>query len=289
MSTPFTRPFRFGVLAQARSRREWQVTVRAAADLGYGIVLVSDHAGTRLAPMPALMAAADVDPELRVGTLVLANDFRQPALVAQEAMTLHALTGGRFELGIGTGWLKDDYDALGIEMAPGGERIRRLDEALDEIGRSWADCDGPRPPLLLAGSGPRMLSLAARRGDIVSVTATVGVATRTAFAEAMVRAGARLEERIGWIRNAAGERFDDLELNVLVHEAVVTDDADGVATRFGGPPSDVLASPHVVVGTVDQIVDTLERRRSHYGISYVAFPVGVMHEMAPVVAHLAGR
>lgn len=287
MVTPFTRPFRFGVLAQAGSSAEWYENVLAARDLGYEIVLVSDHLGSRLAPMPALMAAAAVA-DVRVGTLVLANDFRYPALVAQEAMTVHTLTDGRFELGMGTGWLAEDYDDLGIEMAPGGERVRRLELALDEITGAWDDWDRDPPPLLLAGSGPRMLALAARRSDIVSITATVGVATREGFGEAMVRAGDRVGDQIGWIREAAGARFDALELNVLVHEAAITDDAVAAVGELGGPPSQVLASPHVLIGTVEEAVDRLERRRAGFGISYVVLPVAVMHEMAPVVARLAG-
>ena len=239
--------------------------------------------------MPSLMSAADAVDDLRVGTFVLGNDFRPPPIVAQEAMTLHTLTGGRFELGLGTGWLKDDYQELGIELDRGGVRLRRLEAALDVMGRSWDEWAHPRPPLLLAGSGERMLSLAAARADIVSVTATVGVSTRHGFGDAMISAGEGLVERIEWIRRAAGPRFDDLEINVFAHEAAITDDAGSAAAALGGPAERVLASPHVAIGTVGEVVETLERRRAEHGISYVVFSGGAMEEMAPVVGRLAGR
>lgn len=311
MSSPFERRFRFGVMAATGDPASWRDRARRAADLGYDILLASDHFGRRMAAMPALIAAADAA-HIRIGTLVLANDLRAPAITAAEAATADVLSRGRFELGIGSGWLEDDYRAVGMDVPTGAERVERLGEALDiidallrgepvdhsgahyqvSISPTVASCQPPRLPLLVGGSGQRMLSLAARTADIVSITATEGIATRDRFGRGMAEAGRATAERIEWIRHAAGARFDALELNVLIHECMVTGAPQEALARIAGDtgadPSEVLESPHVLVGSVGEITDRLLARREAYGLSYTVVPVGAMEEMAPVVAHLAG-
>jgi probable F420-dependent oxidoreductase len=178
------RAFRFGVVAmQPRSRQEWAEHARKVEALGYATLLMADHFGDLLAPFPALVAAADVTTTLRLGTLVICNDFRHPAVLAQEAATLDLLSDGRVELGLGAGWLRAEYERTGILFEPGPVRVARLEESVRIVkgllagetvtfaGQHYTVTDlpglprpvqQPHPPLLVAGGGRRILTLAAR-------------------------------------------------------------------------------------------------------------------------------
>lgn len=303
-------PFRFGVLAgRPRSRLDLVGSARLAEDAGFSTYLVSDHlAGGKPAPFPALSVVAEAT-GLRVGTLVLGNDFRHPAQVAKEAATVDLLSDGRLELGVGTGWLEDDYRAAGLDLDAPGTRVDRLVEAVAVIEGFWSgerfrfrgehyrvDVTGaprplqrPRPPLLIAGSGRRLLRLAAVKADIVSITATVGERSRGGYRTAVLRAGETVEERIAWIRGVG----TGPEVNVLVHHLSITGEraaeAAVLAGEAGTDPETVLRSPHVLVGTVDQIVETLLERRERLGISYVVVGEEEADRFAPVVERLSGR
>ena len=297
----------------ARDAVEWHTQLRKAADLGYSIVTVSDHFGARLAPVPALAAAID-EVDLRFGTLVLANDFRHPALVAKEMASLDVLSGGRVELGIGAGWLADDYSKSGIPFDPPGVRIERLEEAIAVIKGLWGtdrftfegkhysiDLDGqpkpvqkPHPPLLIGGGGPRVLQLAGREADIVGISVRLDEGHVAQLDKGVVSAtGDLVEEKLGWIREGAGERYDQIELNVLVFEAHVTASPAEVLERTGegaGTAPEVVAeSPQVLVGSVEEIAEIMEQRRRRFGISYYTFYEPDMETMAPVVERLSGR
>lgn len=307
------RRFRFGAqLSFAGSAEEWAAKARRVEELGYATLCMPDHFDDQLAPVPALVAAAAATSTLRVGTLVLDNDYRHPLLVAKEAATLDLLSGGRLELGMGAGWLCRDYEQSGIAWDPPAVRIDRLEEALAVVkgllaggafsftGRHYTisghpgtplPAQRPRPPILVGGGGRRILSLAAREADIVSVnfdlrSGSIGPqvgATATAAATA---------EKLGWVRDAAGDRFDDLELSYTAYLTMVTDDREAVAaglgSGFGLDAGQVLAMPNFAIGTVVEIADELERRRDELGFSYVVVG-GECHEaMAPVVARLAG-
>ncbi len=307
------RKFRFGVQAwRAASGAEWAAKARRIEDLGYSTLLIPDHFDDQLAPVPALAAAAAATSTLRLGTLVLDNDFRHPAVLAKEAATIDVLSGGRLEFGLGAGWMGTDYDRSGIPFDPPAVRIRRLAESLRVIKSLWgaeavsfsgrhfqvAGLEGtprplqsPHPPVLVGGGGRMLLSLAAREADIVGLNFTLpsGAVDRAATATGTAAA---TEEKIGWIREAAGDRFPQLELNVTVFVVAVTNDrdhaADRIASGFGVSPQEVLQVPHVLIGSVEQMVDDLQERRERFGISYVVFS-GEQHEaMAPVVARLAG-
>lgn len=306
------RPFRFGVqTASGCSREEWAERARKVEGLGFSTLLIPDHFDDQLAPMPAMMAAADATTTLRVGSLVLDNDYKHPLVHAKEAATLDVLSGGRLELGLGAGWMRTDYDAAGMTYDSPGVRISRFKEGLTIIkgllGDGPMDFAGtyytitkhegtPKPvqkpmPILVGGGGKRVLSIAAREANIVGINFNLeqGRVNRTT----MQTGGAEsTDEKIGWIRAAAGAQFDELELNVTVFVAAVSDDQTGMAERlapgFGMSPADVLASPHAVVGSVDQICETLQARRERYGISYVVFSGDGFERLAPVVARLAG-
>lgn len=308
------RRFRFGVQCSfAGSGKEWAAKAARVEELGYATLCVPDHFDDQLAPIPALVAASAATSTLRLGTLVLDNDYRHPLLTAKEAATVDVLSGGRLELGMGAGWMRSDYEQAGIACDSPGVRIDRLEEGLAVVkgllgggrfsfsGRHYTITDHPgtplpvqrpRPPILVGGGGRRILSLAGREADIVSVnfdlrSGSVGPqlgATATAEATA---------EKLRWVREAAGDRFDDIELSHTAYLTMVTDDreavAGGLGSGFGLDADQVLAMPNFAIGTVVQIADELERRRDELGFSYVVVG-GECHEaMAPVVARLAGR
>ncbi len=308
------RPFRFGVqISQAESRTQWQEKARRAEALGYDILLIPDHLGGQLAIGPALAAAAAATTTLRIGTLVLQNDLRHPALVAKDAATLDLLSDGRFELGIGTGGsFPPDFEWTGIPFDPPGTRVGRLAESLQVIKAMFgADpvtfagtyytitgyealpkpVQQPHPPILVGGGGPRMLSLAAREADIVGILPTmlaVGGQFRMDQCTAEAVAG-----QVEFIRQVAGSRFRELELNVLIQRLIVTDDprqASEELSREWTPltPEQVLDSPYLLIGTHDEIAERLRERREQLGISYAVVFERDLDAFAPVVTQLAG-
>jgi probable F420-dependent oxidoreductase len=305
--------FRFGIqTSRAGSAEEWTEKARKIEDLGFSTLFIPDHFGDQYAPLIALATAAGASNTLRLGMLVLDNDFRHPLVLAKELATLDVLSNGRVEAGIGAGWMTTDYEFSGIPYESPGVRIDKLKETLAILKGLWSEGafshsgkhytitnhDGtpkpaqkPHPPLLVGGGGKRVLRLAAREADIVGVNFVL--------AEGMVNpkvavtgSAVATAEKLAWIKDAAGPRINDIELNMTVFFTVVTEDRMGMAERiaggFGMPAGDVIESPHALIGTVDQIVDDLQRRREEYGFSYIAFSGDVYEAMAPVVKRLAG-
>ncbi len=309
-----THPFRFGVQASGpATARAWAELARRVEDLGYSTLTCADHLDDQFAPIPALTAAALATTRLRVGAMVLANDYRHPVLVAKEAATLDVLSEGRFELGLGAGWMTTDYEEAGITLDRPGRRIDRLHEAVTVVKALFAagpvhfegehyringlegtpePVQRPHPPIAIGGGGPRVLALAAREADIVgiNVNLAVGVIDDRAGPDATEEA---TQAKLDIVRSAAGERFDDLELQVRVHVVVVTDDrqatAELLAPALGISPEAALASPHALAGSVDQITEDLLARRERWGLSYITVSLDALDAMGPVVARLAGR
>ena len=314
------RPFRFGVLGeQIRSGGELVATARRAEALGYATLLLRDHFvpepfGDQLAPMVALTAAAGATRTLRVGTLVLDNDYRHPVLLAKEAATLDLLSGGRFELGIGAGWLREEYRRAGMPFDAPGVRVGRLEESLrvlkgllaggplefDGVHYSVAGLEGfpppvqrPRPPILVGAGSRRMLGIAGREADIVGILPRA-LPDGTISEALSERSPAAVAEKVGWVREAAGNRFDRVELSMVATVRVAADPtaaAERLAAEegWGGAAERVLAMPSVFLGPVGRIVDQLQARRERYGFSYHVVPDGAMEAVAPVVERLAGR
>jgi probable F420-dependent oxidoreductase len=311
MSHP--RRFRFGVQAHtASSGAAWADLARRAEEIGFSTLFLPDHFGDQLAPVPALMAAADATSELRVGALVLDNDYRHPLVLAKELATLDLLSGGRLEIGLGAGWMRSDYDESGIAYDSGAERVDRFEEGLAVVagllGPDPLTFEGkhyritghnglpkpvqePRPPILVGGGLKRMLTLAGHHADIVGINPTMPNGTADADA---ARSGTAEEtdRKLTWVREAAGERYDDLEMNFLNLGCFITDDhrelADKLAPMFGLTADAVLGFPHVLMGTVEEICDTIEARRERWDASYIVIQHDAMEAMAPVVARLAG-
>ena len=239
------RPFRFGVnVRAAQSRADWADKARKIEALGYAALLLPDHLTDLIAPMPALVSAAEATKTIKVGTNVLNNDLRHPVLVAREAAAVDLLTDGRLQLGLGAGSIQAEYQQAGLGFDPGGVRVERLAEAVTVIkrllagqqvnftGRHYrvADHDGPlpvqkpRPPILIGGNGRRLLSLAAREADIVGLSGITFRHGGSAPPDLSGWRAPRIDERVRLIRETAGaERFAHIELNALVQRVVVTD------------------------------------------------------------------
>jgi probable F420-dependent oxidoreductase len=309
-------PFRFGIqAANASSAQEWRDLARMVEDLGYSTLLVPDHFTDTdgvLAPAVAVSFAAAATSTLRVGYLVLGNDYKHPAVVAKESATIDLLSDGRLELGLGAGWLIADYERLGLTYDPPGIRVDRLEEAIAVVkgclsgerfdfqgehyrisayGATPRPLQQPHPPLLIGGGGPRVLRLAGREADIVGINPNMRAGAFSPDAgrnsiEEMTR------KKVEWIREGAGGRFDDLEIQLRGY-SVVTDDARGVAEAVGGhfglEPDEALDSAMFCIGTVDEVCDRLIRRREQWGVSYNVFGERDIEAFAPVVSRLAGK
>ena len=314
------RPFRLGALVHNTSPAKNRLVeqARLAEQLGYATFLVPDHIGDQFATVLALAMASSATTRLRVGSFVFDNDFRHPVLLAKEAATLDVLTDGRFEFGLGAGWMRSEYQQCGITFDSPRTRIERMAEALhiikgmftgnpltftgnhytvtDMIGRP-APIQHPHPPILVGGSGKRMLSLAAREADIVGFapkTKADGVESHMNDTLDMTDAlSEAIAGKVQWVRQAAGNRFDDLELNALVLDMVVANNRrqaiEQLAHRYGLSNEQVLDTPHFLVGSVEQICNNLQRYREWYDISYLVVWEENMKALAPVVARLAGK
>lgn len=305
------RPFRFGVLAHpAASRTAWQEQARRIEALGFSSLLIWDHLDAQLAPLPALVAAADATTTLRLGTQVLANDFRHPVLLAREAATVDLLSDGRFELGIGAGWNAAEYQQAGLPFADGPTRVARLRESVQILKRLWAGgpvtfagkhyqldsltshplpVQRPHPPLMIGGARRQLLTLAGEEADIVALATVVYPDGRHDF---VASTGPRVAERLGWVRAAAGPRFARLDLHVHIGGVIHSDAPDATAAQLG--PTVGLSGPQLrdcvqaLLGSEEAIVETVQQRREQYGLNYLTVDAGFLDAMAPIVARLAG-
>ena len=307
------RRFRFGVqTSTASSGEEWAALARQAEDLGYSTMFLPDHFGDQLAPVPAMAAAADATTELRVGALVFDNDYKHPVVLAKEMASIDVLSGGRVEVGLGAGWMLSDYEQSGIPYDEPKVRVDRFEEGLAVVkGLLGPDpltfegehyritaMDGlpkpvqqPGPPILIGGGLKRMLTIAGRQADIVGINPTIPNGAVDADA---ARSGlaAVTDQKLEWVKAGAGDRYDDLEINLLNFACIVTDDREQVANDFaplfGISPEDLLEFPHALVGNVDQICESIEANRERFDASYIVVQRDAMEAMAPVVARLAG-
>lgn len=304
--------FRFAVQqAYAPTGAGWVDLARRAESLGYDALVMPDHLGHKLAPFAALATAAAATTRLRIGAFVFANDYRHPLMLAREAATLDLLSGGRFEMGLGAGWMTSDYRQLGMAYDPPPRRIDRLEEAVTLIKRLLAGetvthtgehyrldrasvgvepVQKPRPPLAIGGGGPRMLKLAAREAEIVGLVPGFDAHGRMRFQDSTETATAK---KIGLIREAAGDRFERLEINLWLGDAGLVGSGNpilgSVAAAARWAPTAIYGSPYVLYGTLKSTREQLLRRRDRLGISYYTVPGRAMESMAPLVDALTGR
>jgi probable F420-dependent oxidoreductase len=303
-------------MSPVSSGADWLEHVRTVEAAGFSTLLLSDHfSSSPLAPIPAIAAAAAATTDLHVGSLVLNNDFRHPAVLAKEVLTLELLAPGRVEVGLGAGWMAQDYEQSGIDCERPGVRVQRFTETLD-ILRQQLDGErttssgsfygvsrmpavpAPDPrhrtPLLVGGSGRRMLTLAAQRADIVSVNWDVSAGAVTSDAVSS-GTGSPTDERIGWVREAACARLDAIELHVQCYLLKVTDSpleavaAWCAALGADADPAEVADSPHVLVGSEAAIDEKLHAMRERWGFSYVSFLDSQMPKAIGIVDRLGGQ
>jgi probable F420-dependent oxidoreductase len=308
------KAFRFGInVRDARSRTEWQDKARKVEALGYSVLLVPDHFAAMLATVPAVMSAADATKSLRIGSNVLNNDFRHPVLLAREAATIDLLTDGRLELGLGAGYMKVEYDQAGLRFDRGGLRVERLAESVriikallgggevNVVGQHYRvightihplPVQRPHPPIIIGGNGLRLLTLAAQEADTVNLTGiTFGQGGTVLDMSGWKVAG--VDERLRVMRQAAGPRFDRLEVSTQLQRVIVTDHRRQAAEELQRnwtqlSLEEILEAPYVLLGTVDEMVEALHQRRDRWGLSYFVTFEPYLEALAPVVAKLAG-
>jgi probable F420-dependent oxidoreductase len=314
------RPFRFLATADGYPGfAELTALARKAEAAGCSALVLPDHLIGQYAPIPALAMVAAATERLRIGTFVLNTGLRHPAVLAQDLATLDVLSGGRLEIGLGAGWNKPEHDAIGIPFEPTGVRIGRLTEAVTILKGCFADGpfsfsgehytvtghDGvpkpaqrPHPPLFLGGGGQRLLTLAARQAQIIGLAPRL-IQGDHPRADARSLTAAATEEKIGWIREAAGDRFGDLELNTYPTggPAVVTGNplaearrrADHIREQTGTELTveEILDSPHIFIGSLKDLTRKFTDLRERFGIS--SFLIDDLDTLAPVVEELAGQ
>ena len=315
------RPFRFGLqAARVNDPDQWLALARSAEDSGYSCFMVPDHLG-RLSTFPALMAAAGATRDINLATYVLNQDFRPPAVLAQEAATVQLLTGGRLELGIGAGWARHEYSQAGLRYDSAGERVARFGEYL-EVVKGLLNSTTPfsyegtffrldryaplpkhsaPPPILVGGGSPRILAIAGRLADIISVSTRASADGRVDMPNISLSA---VENKVRRIRDAAGDRFDQIELNMTVRDVRLTTDRRATARQllneWASVPhflanvdqvseDDVLDSPHVAIGSIDEVVEQLEVARERWGFAYLEVSSTDAEAVAPIMERLNGR
>jgi probable F420-dependent oxidoreductase len=311
------KPFRFLAEAvEASTIRELAERIRAAEAMGITTLAIPDHLVPQLAPVPFLATVAALSERLRISAFVHNNDLRHPAVLAQELATLDVLSGGRLDVAIGAGWNEPEYRAIGLPFDPIGVRQARLTEAIAVIKGCFGDgafsfagehytitdydaypkpIQQPHPPIFIGGGGRKTLTLAGREANIIGLAPRILSGQRP---DPMSITWAATEEKIAWVRDAAGNRFDDLEFNVYPSQwpIVVTDDLRGEArkvidrmkerTGMELTEQEVIDSPHIFIGSIERFVEKFSELRQRLGIS--SFLVGSVDELAPVVERLAG-
>lgn len=308
------RPFRFGVqAATAPDRSTWVELARRTEALGYSTLTMPDHFNEQLAPVPALMTAADATTSLRIGALVWDNDYKHPLVLAKELATMDLLSEGRLEIGIGAGWMRTDYEQAGMPYDRPGVRVDRFEEGLAIIkglmgpdsfsftGEHYTITEHngtpkppqrPYPPILIGGGGKRVLSIAAREADIIGINASLHAGEVGPDAIATMTAES-VDEKLAIVKAAAGARYDQIEMNVRAFMVNVTEDRGGAVTFISQllnvEPQMVEQTPFALLGPTSSIIEQLLERRERWDFSYVIVGADDVDSFAPVVAELAGR
>ncbi len=315
------RPFRFGVINERIStRQKWIYKARQAEDRGYATFLLRDHFirepfGDQFAPIAALMSAADATTSLRIGSLVLDNDYRHPVVLAKETATLDVLSDGRFELGLGAGWLHEEYEQSGITFEPPGVRISRMEEALHILkglftgepvtytGKHYTitnltsfpkPIQKPHPPILIGGGGKRILSIAGREANIIGILNS-SLTSGALEDEVEGLSSTTVEKKLEWVRQGAGARFPEIELSMVITLMITENQRDGIEELarqrgWSGIASErILDMPSVFIGSAEQIAKQMLARRERFGISYYIVTDEEMEAFAPIVRLLSSK
>ena len=313
------RRFRFGVhSSDASPGNAWADAARRIESQGFSTLFLRDHFDTQLGPIAAMTAAACTTETLKVGCLVFDNDYRHPLVLAKELATIAHFADGRVEVGLGAGWMAPDYEQSGLAFDAPGVRVSRMEEAVTIIrgliggsevtqagehytitGHTAYPVPATMPPIMIAGGGPRMLKIAAREADIIGLLPARKSNAAWEDQNLGDATAAATDRKLGWVREAAGARYAEIEMSVVVPFVIVTDDRAGTAAAIASslPPDaeaelsaeGVLASPYVLIGSVDEICDTLNERRDRWDLSYYVFNDDSIDTVAPIVERLAGN
>ena len=307
---PNMLPFRFSVLSStAPTMAAWRDHARLAEGSGYSALYVTDHLDVQFGPLVAATVAAEATTSLHVGTLVLNNDLRNPVVLAKEIASLGLAAEGRVEVGFGAGWLRSDYAEAGIRYDDPATRVDRLAESVTVMKSLWSNdettfagkhytvaaarCD-PRPtspPRIMVGGGSkRILTVAAEQADIVGVNTSLASGEKGGDLAGSATFD-HYDRCLAWVRDAAGDRFSSLELQIAAVAVMVVDSrrsAERIAAMLGFDGEAALDLPIVLIGTVDELCERLIERRQRWGFSNVVVPGEAMETFAPVVARLAG-
>ena len=319
-----THPFRFGLQSySSETPEEWRELAKKTESLGFSSFHLADHyigegpsleaanhPVQNLAAIPAMMVAAEATDSIRIGCRVLCCDYHQPVVLAKEVATIDWFSGGRLELGLGAGWIRSEYEAMGIPMLAPGRRIDRMVETLDLVrqhysgeqinlqgdhmqvsGFSGAPYTDGVPPIMIGGGSKRVPGIAGREADIVCINFN-NSAGRIGPEGVGSGTNAGTKQKINWIKDGAGERFEDIEIEIGAYFTVVTDHVDVVvgefAKLFGLSSEEIMNHPHCLIGPVGQIIDSIQQRREDFGISYVTFGGAALDDVAPIVEALSG-
>jgi probable F420-dependent oxidoreductase len=305
------RPFRFGLQTSvAPTMAAWRDRARRSEELGYSALYIPDHFGDQFGPLVALTVAAEATSTLRVGSLVFDNDYRHPVVLAKEIATLELAAEGRVEFGLGAGWLKTDYDEAGMPYDDPSVRVDRMEEGLAIMKALWtegkatfsgnhyeiadAKCQPTPvtcPKILIGGGSKRVLSIAGREADIVGINPNLK-AGYVGPEVAATTSAEHFDKRIAWVREAAGDRFDSIDLQVLTFVVMIVpnrrETAEKVAPLFGVSADDALEIPIAMIGTTEEICETLIERRERWGFNNIVVHDAELETFAPVVARLTG-
>ena len=320
-----TRPFRFAAqVYRANTGKEWRDVAHRVEDMGYSALHVSDHyigpgaaldpTGHRpvtMAPITSMAVAAEVTKALKVGCRMFCTSYHEPVVLAKEAATLAMFAPDRIEIGLGAGWLGAEYEAMGIDFPSAGSRVDRLEETIELIAQQFRgeqiDVDGKivkaagfaplpvpetAPPIMVGGGARRVLTLAGRTADIVSINFNnrSGVLGSDSVLTSTVE---ETHKKMGWVRDGAGDRFGDIEIETGAYfvaiegKTDITEDALIDRTGFSRP--ELRAFPHALVGSVDDICEQLEQRREEFGFSYFTIGDRAYEQFAPVVERMSGK
>ena len=319
------KPFRFGVQSfSAESGEDWADKARKAEALGFSTLHLADHLlgpgpaleatnhpVQNIAAIPAMAYAAAVTKTINIGCRVFCIDYHNPVVLIKSAMTIDMLSGGRLELGLGAGWLRGEYRAIDLGFDEPRVRIDRLADIVEGIKAfcsdgladvhndtiHWEGFAGvpkpvSKPPIMIGGGSPRILRLAGREADIVSLnfnnrSGIIGPDGVQSSSEELTR------KKVDWVREGAGDRFDTLEIEIGAYFTFVMDDAkqmvENFAQMFGYSEEDMRKHPHALFGGVDTVCEELERRRELHGISYITVGLDAMEAFSPVVERLTGK
>ncbi|MFE3170609.1 TIGR03621 family F420-dependent LLM class oxidoreductase [Amycolatopsis sp. NPDC059090] len=307
-------PIRFAAqVRNAKSGSEWRNIARRAERLGYSSILIPDHLNDHFPPLVGMTLAAEATTSLKVGTLVCNNDFREPTMLAKEIAALNSASGDRIEFGLGAGWQQEEYDRLGIKFDRPGVRIERLTESVQLMKELWttgqvrmngkhytveasvgipATNEFRCPSLTIGGGGRKVLSLAAEKADIVGFNASMRSGTRDNETARSITAES-FEQRVAWVRDAAGDRLAKLEFQCLLAVCqIVPDRQEMIETLTRHTPlnaEEIATSPALLFGSAEEICAQLEQWRDQFGFTYWVVPAASMESFAPVVEHMTGR